>query len=274
MSAWPKPPGHQPGDLYQVPVARPGCAHHLTTSPGPRLSFPHLLPQPGCQQKAGVGANGDFKASACWKCPLFVFSHRFSSLLLKWTFLYVKGQKTFSVKGQLVTFLGFTSQSGSVAINQLLLVCKQSQIHVCMWLCSITLYLLKHMWGSQVSFIHPCSTEQTSVLACPAYLFLLLWVKTVLPFESYSSLIFKSMEYVNLAYRCPLDSSWSACSARFLTPQIPVSSRMKTWPNGGSESGSFCSVLGVKRWSFFPWGCEVWSRCSCFASWGRNSSGP
>ena len=73
----------QPGDLWQVPFSRPGGAHHPTTSPGPRLSFPHLLPQPECPQKAGVGTTYDFHMSGRWKCPPFVFSHCFSSLLLK-----------------------------------------------------------------------------------------------------------------------------------------------------------------------------------------------
>ena len=130
------------------------------------------------------------------------------------------------------------------------------------------------MWGSQVSFAHPCSTEQTSVLCLPCISIPTSVGKTSLPFENYSSLIFKRMECVTLTYRCPLDSSWSAYSALFPTSQIPVSSRMKTWPNGGSESLSLCSVLGGKRRSFFPWGCEVWNRCSHYASWGRNSSGP
>ena len=120
----------QPGDLWQVPFSLPGGVHHPTTSPGPCLSVPHLLPQPECLQKAGVGTTYGFHVSGCWKCPPFVFSHRFGSLLLKWA----KGQKTVSVKSQLVTVLGFKA---SQTLLQLVSCCwsVQAVSDTCMSVC-------------------------------------------------------------------------------------------------------------------------------------------
>lgn len=109
-----------PGQCVQDRVPSPDLAvlgHapiHLSLCPAVQAQ---LGPQPAFEQQAGAGANYDFKVSAPWQRLLFVFSHSLRKSPLKGNFPYVNSE-TFSVKGQIVTILGFSGQMDSVAVTK------------------------------------------------------------------------------------------------------------------------------------------------------------
>lgn len=129
-------------------------------------------------------------------------------------------------------FLGFASQSDSVAINQLLQKCASRDTCISVVVLNNTLF--QNTCWARAPYMElpnlicpPCSTEQTSVLCLPCISIPLLWVKQISPLRTILPSFFKCMEYVTLTtivHLTQVDQHF--CPLPY--PQMPVSSRMKT----------------------------------------------